>query len=93
MAGEVIESTPDTLLEYTWTFTGERDSVLRLELADDVAGTRVILEHRLLPSEQAAGYGAGWHAHLDSLQALIEGTDMPNWDDRFGEVIGHYAGA
>ena len=82
------------LVEYSWTFPGEADSVLRLELADgDTTTTRLVLEHSLLPPDQAVGYGEGWHAHLDSLQALLEGGAPVDWDERFGEVLGYYAGA
>ena len=82
-----------TTLEYTWTFTGEPDSVLRFELTSAETGTDLVLEHRLLPNEQAVGYGAGWHAHLDMLAAQIAGEPAIDWDERFGEVYPIYAGA
>ena len=89
----VIALEAPRLLEYSWTLPDQDDSVLRFELAADGQDTHVVLEHRLLPPDQAVGYGAGWHAHLDSLQMLAEGTDPIEWEQRFSEVLGHYAGA
>jgi uncharacterized protein YndB with AHSA1/START domain len=91
--GTVIALEAPRLLEYSWMLPDQEDSVLRFELAADGQNTHVLLEHRLLPPDQAAGYGAGWHAYLDSLQALAEGTDPIEWEQRFSEVLGHYAGA
>jgi uncharacterized protein YndB with AHSA1/START domain len=65
--------------ELTWSFTGEPDSVLRFDLAAADGGTVLTLDHRLLPPDQASGYAAGWHAHLDT---LADDT-LPPWDDRF----------
>ena len=91
--GEVRVFDPPNTLEYTWTFTGEPDSVLRFELAASGSGTTLVLEHRLLPADQASGYGAGWHAHLDSLDALLAGEPPIDWDARFNDLIGKYVGA
>ena len=93
VAGEVLEHDPLRVIEYTWTFTGEPDSVLRFELEETTEGVNLVLEHRLLPPDQAVGYGAGWHAHLDMLEAHVTESDPVDWDKRFGEVLGHYAGA
>jgi uncharacterized protein YndB with AHSA1/START domain len=91
--GGVTLIEPPHRLEYTWTFTGEPDSILLFELEEAEDGTRLILEHRMLPSEQASGYGAGWHAHLDMLAARLEGRQPVAWDERFNAVLGEYAGA
>ena len=77
---------PPKALELTWSFTGEPDSVLRLELSPDGAGTLLVLDHRLLPPGQAAGYGAGWQAYLDALGEL----DLASWDARFAEFLPGY---
>jgi uncharacterized protein YndB with AHSA1/START domain len=91
--GAVSVFAPPHTLEYTWTFTGEPDSVLRFSLAASEGGTLLELAHRLVPSDQAPGYGAGWHAYLDILQASIEGAAPVDWTVRFNEVFGSYAGA
>jgi uncharacterized protein YndB with AHSA1/START domain len=93
VAGAITEIESPHTLEYTWTFTGEPDSVLRFELTTDGAKTRLVLEHRLLPPDQAVGYGAGWHAHLDMLESHITNGESVDWDERFNGVLGTYAGA
>ncbi len=93
VAGTVLRCEPPQLIEYTWTFTGEQDSVLLFELSDADKQTTLVLQHRLLPPDQAVGYGAGWHAHLDMLDAYVTGNDPVGWDERFSEVLGTYAGA
>lgn len=89
--GDVIEVVPGEALEYRWRFTGEPDSVVRFELeALDPETTRLRLRHTMLPDAQATGYGAGWHAHLDQLEALVSGDEPIDWDARFGEVLADY---
>jgi len=93
VTGEVIVIDAPNTLEYTWDFTGEGRSVVRFELTTDGARTRLVLEHRLLPPDQAVGYGAGWHAHLDVLTAHVTGGAPIDWDERFAGVLGSYTGA
>lgn len=89
--GEIIALVPGVALEYRWRFTGEPDSVVRFELEGIDAGTtRLRLQHRLLPFDQATGYGAGWHAHLDQMEATLSGSDPIDWMKRFSEVMPHY---
>ena len=68
---------------------GEPDSVVCFELRADGDATVITLTHRLLGLGHAAGYGAGWHAHLDQLAAALAGESL-SWDDRFAELIGDY---
>jgi len=89
--GEVLEVVPGKILEYRWRFRGEPDSVVRFELkALDPETTRLRLRHTMLPDSHATGYGAGWHAHLDQLEALIAGEEPIDWGARFGDVLGAY---
>ncbi len=89
--GGIIDLVPDSSIEYEWRFPGEPDSIIRFDLeALDQGRTRLRLHHRLLPSDQAVGYGAGWHAHLDQLvDALGEGTDF-DWMNRFNQLLPEY---
>lgn len=93
VSGVVTVFEPPSTLEYTWTFAGEPDSTLRIELAETDRGTLLTLEHRLLPDDQAAGYGAGWHAHLDVFTATVLGTEPVDWTTRFNDVLGSYTAA
>ena len=90
--GEIIDLVPGKVLEYHWRFTGEPDSIIRFELeVVEPDRTQLRLQHRLLPLDQATGYAAGWHAHLDRLQAEVEGSEPVEWEDRFGELLPRYA--
>ena len=64
---------------------GEPDSVARFELRPDGDGTLLVLDHRGLPPAAIAGYGAGWHSHLDSLESHLTGGEA-DWSARFEEL-------
>jgi uncharacterized protein YndB with AHSA1/START domain len=89
VTGRVLAWEPPSLLEYEWRFEGEPESVVRFELEPDGDGTLLVLDHRLLAPEQAVGYGAGWHAHLDALRDLLEGGSG-SWDERFEALLPRY---
>ena len=82
---------PPRLFEYTWTRGGE--SVIRFELRPDGDGTLLTLDHRCTSVEQAIGVGAGWHSHLDAIEALIAGspTTREDWTARYRELRPTYA--
>jgi uncharacterized protein YndB with AHSA1/START domain len=77
---------PPKVLELSWSFTGEPDSVVRIELSPAGTGTLLVLDHRQLPRDQAAGYGAGWQAYLGALADF----DLAGWDARFAEFLPAY---
>lgn len=74
----------------TWGFEGEGDSILAVELRPEGTGTCLVLDHRRLPGEAAAGYGAGWHLHLDALEADLRGTEAPSWEKRYPVLLPTY---
>jgi uncharacterized protein YndB with AHSA1/START domain len=85
--GRVLEWDEPRLLEYEWRYPGEDESVVRFELHRQEYGTLLVLDHRRLGRASGAGYGAGWHAHLDALAREIEtGT----WSRRFEELLPAY---
>jgi uncharacterized protein YndB with AHSA1/START domain len=82
--GRIREFRPPQVLEYTWTFPSEPDSVVRFELEDAGDGrTRLVLEHRQLGTDSAPGYGAGWQSHLEALAAVLAGADPGDWFARY----------
>jgi uncharacterized protein YndB with AHSA1/START domain len=83
--GEVLALEPERVLELTWKYPGEPDTVVRFELRPDGDGTLLVLDHRGLPPSAIAGYGAGWHSHLDSLDAHLAGQET-DWSARFAEL-------
>ncbi len=89
VTGRVLHWDPPSLLEYEWRFAGETESVVRFELSPTAEGTLLVLDHRALADPNAAGYSAGWHAHLASLSDHLEGRDG-SWDERFAAALPHY---
>jgi len=87
--GEVLELEPQRVLEYTWTFTGEGRSVVRIELRPHDDGTLLVLDHRGLGHGFGVGYAAGWHAHLDMLGATLAGGSL-EWTPRYEQVRPDY---
>ena len=84
--GEVLALEPERLLELTWLYPGEGDTVLRFELRPDGDGTILVLDHRALPVEAAPGYGGGWQAHLEALEAHLGAEGQPDWWGRYKEL-------
>lgn len=88
--GTVLVCEPPRHLRVTWEFTGEPESVVDVVLTPDGDdAVALVLDHTRLPVDQGAGYGAGWHAHLDGLHALTGGPETA-WDSVFGEVLPRY---
>lgn len=88
--GRIQVCTPPKRLEVTWEFEGEADSVLAVELRPEGATTWLVLDHHRLPRPAAAGYGAGWHLHLDALEADLRGLDPPSWEERYPVLLPVY---
>ncbi len=87
--GRILRLEVPHLLEYEWRFPGEPDSAVCFELRAEGDRTVITLTHRMLGVGHAAGYGAGWHAHLDRARGGVTGGSL-SWDERFGELIGGY---
>jgi uncharacterized protein YndB with AHSA1/START domain len=88
-SGRILEWDEPRVLEYEWRFPGESDSVVRFELHPQELGTLLVLDHRQLGRAAGAGYGAGWHAHLDALGRLYDFSDKA-WTRRFEELVPAY---
>lgn len=87
--GVVSEAAPPHRLEYTWTYPGEDESILRLELEAQGDAALLVLDHRRLAARAAAGYGAGWHSYLDALERSLAGEEH-DWQARFEAVLPEY---
>lgn len=80
--GKVLRVSPPTLLEFEWG-----TDVIRLELEAEGTGCRLTFTDTLHVLGKAARDGAGWHACLDLLGAVVSGTP-PSFEssERWGEV-------
>ena len=90
VSGTILALDPPTALEYEWRFRGETESTLRYDLVADGEWTLLTLTHRLLGVDQAAGYGAGWHAHLAALDAVLAGSQPADWTTGFAAHLPTY---
>ena len=71
--GEFLEVQRPTRLAFTWRspFTGNRSTVVTVELSDENGKTRLVLEHDRLPPDERASHTGGWSAILDRLSAVV----------------------
>jgi uncharacterized protein YndB with AHSA1/START domain len=65
--GEVLAMEPGRLLEFSWG----PSSVMRIELAPDGAGSRLILSETIDDGSLAARQAAGWEVCLASLASVL----------------------
>lgn len=87
--GTILTCQPPRFLKLTWDFGGTGSSIVEARVTAENGGARLYLEH-VLPSAQAAGYGPGWHAYLLRLRAVLDGTDLPDWDEAFAASFAEY---
>jgi uncharacterized protein YndB with AHSA1/START domain len=74
--GRVVAFDPPTVFSFTWG-----SELLRLELHPEDDGTRLVFTQLLSHRSVAARNGAGWHACLQALDALLD-EPVPDEDDR-----------
>lgn len=97
VTGRILEWNPPRVLEYEWKIearpgmpTGE-DAVVRWELVREGEGTLLMLIHRNVTRQTAAGVTPATHVLLERLAAHLDGRPMPDMKQRFAEVQGLYA--
>ena len=88
--GSISSCEPPQSYEVTWEHDDEPPSSVLVEIRSDAGGAVLVLDHRRLPTDQAQGYSAGWHAHLDRLEADLSGQEQPDWDSRWAELLPEY---
>ncbi|GGL85615.1 SRPBCC family protein [Nakamurella endophytica] len=89
---EVVTCRPPELLVTRWTLDDGPLGEVTVVLRPDGDGCVLDLEHRGLPPMQAAGYAAGWHAHLAGLSAHLTGS-AADWDTEFAAALPRYRAA
>lgn len=66
------------------------ETVIAAELAPDGDRTRLVVEERGLPLDEAADHGAGWQAHVEDLAAHLAGRARADWRTRWAELTPAY---
>jgi uncharacterized protein YndB with AHSA1/START domain len=84
--GRVDVCDPPRRLRVTMDPGQDEETVLEAELSPDGDGTRLTVEERGLPLDNAAAYGAGWQAHIEDLAAHLTGRTPADWRTRWAEL-------
>jgi uncharacterized protein YndB with AHSA1/START domain len=71
--GEFLDVRRPTRLAFTWRsrYTGDRATVVTVELNDEDGKTRLVLEHGGLSPDARASHEGGWGAILDRLSVAV----------------------
>lgn len=77
-------------LVWEWPIRDVR-TVVTAELSADGEGTRLVLRHERLTAGQASGYAAGWDTYVRRLDAVVDGTPVPDWDITWTALFERYA--
>ena len=80
-SGTVIDSRVSAfedgrLLEYSWSSPGEPLRPVRWRIEPHAGGTRLVLTLKVPAGEDAGRACAGWEAHLEMLEAALEGVPI-----------------
>jgi uncharacterized protein YndB with AHSA1/START domain len=81
--GRILVWEPPHVLEYEWRQAIVEASTVRYELVADGDGTMLKLTRRWLSIRNAQGFIPGQHAYLDRLAAYLDGTEIPDWSERY----------
>jgi uncharacterized protein YndB with AHSA1/START domain len=90
--GIVEECTPPRVFAYSWFDTSfDLTSRVRFELEARGQETRLVMTHTHLPPDFMPKVGAGWHAHLDQLIAVMKGETPPEFFGEYNELFKRYS--
>ncbi|MFE2960961.1 SRPBCC family protein [Nocardia tengchongensis] len=91
--GVVLEWDPPHLLRHSWSTGGDvADSEVTFTLDQVDDKVRLVVTHRKLPSrDEMISVSAGWHAHLDILQARLEERAPEEYWPKVAKLRDRYA--
>jgi uncharacterized protein YndB with AHSA1/START domain len=88
--GRVDECEPPWRLLVTMSPGQDDQTVIEVEIVPDGDQTRLVVEERGLPLDEAAAHGAGWQAHVEDLAAHLAGRSAADWPTRWTELTPAY---
>lgn len=88
--GRVDVCDPPRHLLVTMSQDDDDQTVISAELAPEGDKTRIVLEERGLPLDEAAAHGAGWQAHIEDLGAHLAGRPAADWYTRWAALTPAY---
>jgi len=87
MTGTITDYAPPSRFGFTWSEEAVGgDSHVLFELSPDPLGTHLRLVHDLSATADATELAAGWHWHIDGLDAAAQGVATP-WDEMRWRVL------
>jgi uncharacterized protein YndB with AHSA1/START domain len=86
IAGAVLVWDPARVVEFEWSGgpTQAGGSRVRFAVTPDGEGSRLVLTHSRVHAPVAADFAAGWHHHLDTLDAVTRAgkrSSAPTWKE------------
>lgn len=88
--GRVDVCEPPRRLLVTMSPGDEDQTVIEAELSAEGSQTRLVVEERGLPLEEAYGHGAGWQAHVEDLRSYLADQPAKDWETRWTELTPAY---
>jgi uncharacterized protein YndB with AHSA1/START domain len=80
MEGVIVDAERPRLVVYEWGDQFGGRSQVKFELAEDGDRTRLVVTHSKLADRcERLSAAAGWHAHLDILEAKLENRSAPSF--------------
>lgn len=78
--GRITACEAPNLLAYTWGEDGGGDSEVRFELTPQGDRVHLVVTHsRLADRDTMLSVAGGWHAHLEILEARLDGREPPGF--------------
>jgi len=81
--GVIEECSEPHRLRVRWD---EPAAVMTATLTVDGDRTRLVIIDEGIPTPEVTDHTAGWHAHLEDLEALLSGREPGDWESRWAEL-------
>lgn len=100
--GVIREFNPPHVIAYTWVSRRQQkdgsvaavdEGEVRFELKPRGDRVQLTLTHTRIPANELAGYGGGWHAFLDVLEARLDKRADVSVGEVYGQVFKSYEAA
>jgi uncharacterized protein YndB with AHSA1/START domain len=88
--GRVDVCEPPRRLLVTMDPGQDDQTVIEAEIVPDGDQSRLVLEERGLPLDEASAHGAGWQVHIEDLAAYPAGRPTADWQTRWTELTPAY---
>lgn len=88
--GRVDVCEPPRRLVVTLSPGRDEQTVIEAELVPEESATRLVIQERGIPLDEAVVHGAGWQAHIEDLATYLAGRQTTEWRTRWTELIPLY---